>query len=93
MPHNQPDYPSLNCKPGCIKVVDTFRPACAGRPGFGSPLEAGSDWRSLAKLAIEDGQLRDFALIPEEWRSSVLGVRGWDEGYVRTRAIAGGRCM
>ena len=42
-------------------------------------VEAGSDWRSLAKLAIEDGQLRDFALIPEEWRASVLGVRGWDE--------------
>jgi len=25
MPHNQPDHPSLNSKPGCIKVVDTFR--------------------------------------------------------------------
>jgi len=25
MPHNRPDYPSLNSKPGCIKVVDTFR--------------------------------------------------------------------
>ncbi len=25
MPHNRPDYPSLNSKPACIKVVDTFR--------------------------------------------------------------------
>ncbi len=25
MPHNRPDHPSLNSKPGCIKVVDTFR--------------------------------------------------------------------
>ncbi len=25
MPHNRPDYRSLNSKPGCIKVVDTFR--------------------------------------------------------------------
>jgi len=25
MPHNRPDYPSLNSKPGCIKIVDTFR--------------------------------------------------------------------
>lgn len=42
-------------------------------------VEAGGDWRSLARLAIEDGHLRDFALLPEDWRSSVLGVRPWDE--------------
>ncbi|QDJ12264.1 C-5 cytosine-specific DNA methylase (plasmid) [Roseomonas mucosa] len=42
-------------------------------------VKAGSDWRSLAKLAIEDGHLRDFALVPEDWRASVLGVRPWDE--------------
>ncbi|PZP42895.1 MAG: DNA cytosine methyltransferase [Azospirillum brasilense] len=42
-------------------------------------VEAGSDWRSLAKLAIEDGHLRDFALVPDDWRASVLGVRPWDE--------------
>jgi len=29
MPHNRPDHPSLNSKPGCIKVVDTFRAAVA----------------------------------------------------------------
>jgi len=43
-------------------------------------VEAGSDWRSLNKLAIEDGYLRDFALmLSEEWHSDVLGVRPWTE--------------
>ena len=46
-------------------------------------VEAGSDWRSLSKLAIADGMLRDFALQPdEEWRAGVLGVRGWDDPSV-----------
>ena len=43
-------------------------------------VEAGSDWRSLSKLAIADGMLRDFGLQPdEEWRAGVLGVRGWED--------------
>ena len=46
-------------------------------------VEAGSDWRSLSKLAVDDGVLRDFALQPdEEWRGGVLGVRGWAEPSV-----------
>ncbi len=46
-------------------------------------VEAGSDWRSLSKLAIDDGMLRDFALQPdEEWRAGVLGVRGWQDPSV-----------
>ncbi len=43
-------------------------------------VEAGSDWRSLNKLRVEDGQLVDFGLLPEtEWQRGVLGVRPWDE--------------
>jgi len=40
-------------------------------------VEAGSDWRSLNRLAIEDGHLRDFLIVPE-MHSGVLGVRTWD---------------
>lgn len=43
-------------------------------------VEAGSDWRSLNKLAVEDGVLRDFGIAPDgDWQASVLGVRRWDE--------------
>lgn len=43
-------------------------------------VEAGADWRSLNKLAVEDGMLRDFGILPEtDWRSGVLGVSRWDE--------------
>ena len=46
-------------------------------------VEAGSDWRSLSKLAVDDGMLRDYALIPdEEWRAGVLGVRRWEDHSV-----------
>ncbi|MGA0608877.1 DNA cytosine methyltransferase [Caldimonas sp. KR1-144] len=41
-------------------------------------VEAGSDWRSLNKLAIEDGHLRDFVIVPE-MHNGVLGVRDWHE--------------
>lgn len=44
-------------------------------------VEAGSDWRSLNKLAVEDGKLRDFLLVPEDpqaWHPNVLGVNEWD---------------
>ncbi|MDY7806070.1 DNA cytosine methyltransferase [Burkholderia stagnalis] len=41
-------------------------------------VEAGSDWRSLNKLAVEDGYLRDFLIVPE-MHNGVLGVNGWDE--------------
>ena len=43
-------------------------------------VEAGSDWRSLNKLAVADGMLRDFALIPAHpWQRGVLGVRAWED--------------
>jgi len=40
-------------------------------------VEAGSDWRSLNKLAIEDGHLRDFLVVPTMHRGG-YGVRRWD---------------
>lgn len=48
-------------------------------------VEAGSDWRSLNKLAIQDGYLRDLVIVPE-YRAGYLGVHGWDES---TGTIAG----
>lgn len=42
-------------------------------------VEAGADWRSLNRLAVEGGMLRDFAIVPETgWQGGVLGVRRWD---------------
>ncbi|MDD5056573.1 MAG: DNA cytosine methyltransferase [Sideroxydans sp.] len=51
-------------------------------------VEAGSDWRSLNKLAVEDGALRDFLICPE-MRGTVLGVRDWNEhtGVVAGRSL------
>lgn len=43
-------------------------------------VEAGSDWRSLNRLAVEDGALRDFGILPDrEWQASVLGVHKWED--------------
>lgn len=41
-------------------------------------VEAGSDWRSLNKLAVEDGYLKDYLLVPE-YRSGYMGVNRWEE--------------
>ncbi|WP_407059212.1 DNA cytosine methyltransferase (plasmid) [Ralstonia syzygii subsp. celebesensis] len=41
-------------------------------------VEAGSDWRSLNKLVVENGHLRDYLIVPER-RNGYLGVLGWDE--------------
>ncbi len=41
-------------------------------------VEAGSDWRSLNKLAIEDGHLRDLIIVPE-YQSGYMGVHGWND--------------
>lgn len=43
-------------------------------------VEAGSDWRSLNKLRVESGVLKDYAIAPDcNWQNGVLGVRAWDE--------------
>jgi site-specific DNA-cytosine methylase len=39
-------------------------------------VEAGSDWRSLNKLAVQDGVLRDYLVVPEMHRGG-YGVRDW----------------
>lgn len=41
-------------------------------------VRAGSDWRSLNELAIEDGHLRDLVIVPE-YRAGYMGVRRWDD--------------
>lgn len=41
---------------------------------------AGKDWRALNDLAVQDGVLRDFGIMPDvELRDNCLGVVGWDE--------------
>lgn len=50
-------------------------------------VEAGSDWRSLNKLAVEDGVLRDYLIVPTSHEGTgVLGVNRWSEP---SGAIAG----
>ena len=42
-------------------------------------VEAGADWRSLQRLAVEGGFLRDFGIVPEHaFNGGVLGVRRWE---------------
>lgn len=48
-------------------------------------VQAGSDWRSLNRLAVQDGVLRDFAIAPVGvdgrggWNRGVLGVQAWSD--------------
>jgi site-specific DNA-cytosine methylase len=39
-------------------------------------VEAGSDWRSLNRLRVEDGRLADYLIVPE-FHNGVLGVTPW----------------
>ncbi|MFF7398864.1 DNA cytosine methyltransferase [Achromobacter sp. NPDC008082] len=50
-------------------------------------VEAGSDWRSLNRLAIEGGHLRDYLIVPEMHRGA-LGVRSMGDtaGVVAARS-------
>ncbi|MBY1012285.1 DNA cytosine methyltransferase [Pseudomonas aeruginosa] len=41
-------------------------------------VRAGSDWRSLNDLAVEDGYLRDLIIVPE-YRSGYMGVNDWND--------------
>ena len=41
-------------------------------------VEAGSDWRSLNKLVVENGHLKDFLIVPE-YRAGYLGVNRWED--------------
>ena len=40
-------------------------------------VEAGSDWRSLNKLRVQDGALLDYCMVPDMFRGT-LGVVPWD---------------
>lgn len=54
-------------------------------------VEAGSDWRSLNKLAVEDGVLRDFGIQPDaNWHDGALGVLRWDQpsGVIKAKTDA-----
>lgn len=47
-------------------------------------VEAGSDWRSLNKLAVVDGFLRDYGIVPERTlQNGIYGVVPWG-GHVGT---------
>ncbi|MDS1141757.1 DNA cytosine methyltransferase [Pusillimonas sp. SM2304] len=52
-------------------------------------VEAGKDWRSLNRLAVEDGCLRDYLIVPGSFHNGYMGVNGWDEtvGTVRGRSL------
>ena len=53
-------------------------------------VKAGSDWRSLAQLRVEDGKLADYGLAPDtSWHAGVLGVTPWNEAS--GTVTAGGR--
>ncbi len=41
-------------------------------------VQAGSDWRSLNRLRVEDGNLADYFIVPE-YHSGYLGVTPWGE--------------
>lgn len=41
-------------------------------------VQAGSDWRSLNRLAVQDGVLRDYLIVPD-MHHGVLGVRQWGQ--------------
>jgi site-specific DNA-cytosine methylase len=52
-------------------------------------VEAGSDWRSLNKLEVEGGNLRDYLIVPENRNGGFLGVGQWDQprGTVTGRSL------
>lgn len=53
-------------------------------------VEAGSDWRSLNRLAVESGYLRDFLIMPDSFNGH-LGVTDWNEpsGTIAARSRPG----
>ena len=54
-------------------------------------IRAGGDWRSLMELAVVDGYLRDFCLVPDEaaWHAGVMGVREWGSATGAVTARSG----
>lgn len=56
-------------------------------------VEAGKDWRSLARLAVVDGVLRDYLIVPgASAQYQQYGVRRWEEasGAITGQSAPGG---
>ena len=52
-------------------------------------IEAGGDWRSLQKLEVVGGMLRDYALLPTYGYAGTLGVCPWDQPSVTVTGRSG----
>lgn len=52
-------------------------------------VRAGGDWRSLNDLAVEDGVLRDFGIMPTSGYRGTMGVLPWSEPM----GVIGGRSL
>ncbi len=52
-------------------------------------VEAGKDWRSLNRLEVENGYLRDYLIVPGNFHNGYMGVNGWEDtaGTVRGRSL------
>ncbi len=52
-------------------------------------VEAGSDWRSLNRLAVDDGVLRDYGIVPDYGMRGTFGVNAWDQpaGVIKGRSM------
>jgi site-specific DNA-cytosine methylase len=56
-------------------------------------VEAGSDWRSLNRLRVEDGQLADYGIVPAAaWQDGALGVLPWTDPAGVVTGNAGPTC-
>lgn len=52
-------------------------------------VEAGKDWRSLNRLRVENGVLKDYGLVPQEiLHNTALGVTRWSDTSVTVRGAA-----
>lgn len=53
-------------------------------------VEAGSDWRSLNRLTVEDGVLRDYGIVPEvAYHAGTFGVTEWGHSSCTVTGRAG----
>ncbi|WP_300157098.1 DNA cytosine methyltransferase [Solidesulfovibrio sp.] len=56
-------------------------------------VEAGSDWRSLSKLRVQDGVLADYGIVPDRsYQDGVLGVLPWAATAGTVTGNAGPTC-
>ncbi|MFW5735531.1 MAG: DNA cytosine methyltransferase [Oceanidesulfovibrio sp.] len=53
-------------------------------------VEAGSDWRSLNRLTVENGVLRDYGIVPEvAYHAGTFGVTEWEQPSCTVTGRAG----